>query len=176
MGVKTINNLTEITVTGETDNIPIVDNSGAPTTKRIKISSLKANFGGLLTLATVIGVNLKTTGLTLLYTVPAGKKLMVTDIVVNITNGDCAMGAVANIGFTNPDYDDIGLDLWIKASETNDYFALSSLSEWMNLDSGTREPKIVSAGTGLYLNITAAAYNGSNTVCVGDIAVIGYLI
>jgi hypothetical protein len=58
-------------------------------------------------LATVTNVNLKTTGLTTLYTVPAGKTLYIMDVLAEITaHNTVTVDGSFTIGGNDPDYND----------------------------------------------------------------------
>lgn len=60
-------------------------------------------------LATITGIDAKAVAITTLYTVPAGKSLVVTDVVIRCTAftvGAKTIQAVASFGGNSPTYDD----------------------------------------------------------------------
>lgn len=169
---KPISEFTELITPEADDLLPIADDSDPSETKKIKVSNLKGSFGAVL--AAIPNVNLMSIGDTLLYTVPAGKILIVTDVIVVNTNGDCTFGATVNIGFTSPNYDDVALDMWAKATLTNRYYQFSQEGDW-SYSTGD-EPKTVPAETDLYFRVTVAASGGAATVNVATICLVGYLL
>lgn len=169
---KKISQFPEITTPTENDLLSIVYATDPNETKRIKFSNLKGAIGGVI--ATVPNVDLKTVAANLLYTVPAGKILVVQDLIAVITNGDCTFGAIVNLGWNGPTYADIAEGLWVRCDTTGEYYGLATESDWGFPES--HQPEYVPAETGLYLNVTQAAKNGAATAEIATIVVIGFLI
>jgi hypothetical protein len=71
------------------------------------MSALELN--AITRLATVAGIDAKVVAITTLYTVPAGKSLIVTDVVIRVTSftvGAKAVQAIASFGGNAATYDD----------------------------------------------------------------------
>ncbi len=69
----------------------------------------KLELNGITRLATVADIDAKVVAITTLYTVPAGKSLVVTDVVIRVTSftaGGKAIQAVASFGGNAATYDD----------------------------------------------------------------------
>lgn len=118
-----------------------------------------------LPLATVTGINAKTTGTTALYTVPAGKTAILTNAVVRCTAATAITnGPTASIGVTASSYSDIYASANIVAlTTTSQAFGYSSVGMFAQ----ALTTNVIT------LNITAAATGTSQTVSVD---IMGYLI
>lgn len=120
-----------------------------------------------LKLARVTGIDLKSAASTNLYTVPAGKTLYVTDVIVEITAVNTfATAATVEVGKT------AAFDEWISATALT---GLDTVGEFVSLASSAAlvVHKTFAATEIVALNVTVGA--GATTL-TGAATIFGYLI
>lgn len=117
-------------------------------------------------LATVDSINLKTAGQTPLYTVPAGKSLVVTSLILRTTNvSGFLTPATVRVGIT-PNFDG-----FIAATALTN---VDTVGEAVNLASvSTLIYKVFVAGDVVNLDVTIGA---TGTTVTGSVDLIGYLL
>ena len=123
------------------------------------------NMAGLL--ATVTGIDLKATAATNLYTVPTGKTLIVTEVVIRVTAVDTFIsGATIEVGKS------AGYDEWLVATAMG---ALSAVNQYRMLSHSAAGLiyQSFAAGDVLALNVTVGAVSTTLTAAAD---VFGYLI
>ena len=164
--------LTALTAITDDDLLVVVDDpTGTPVTKKATVNV----FGAIRNLSTITGINAKTVATTTLYTVPAGKSLIITDIVVRVTAftaGSKNVQAVVSYGGNDPNYNNFSTNITYTVTAVN-----TSLS-WIILDIIlafliSAEVPIYAATTVFKINITT----GSNaTTETWSCDLFGYLI
>ncbi len=78
-------------------------------------------------LSTTTGIDLKTTGQTTLYTVPGGKTLVITDVIIYLTNGNTiTVAAIVRVGKTAAFNQYIDNTTLTGLSATGNYLSLGS--------------------------------------------------
>lgn len=116
----------------------------------------------------VTGINFKNTGLTTLYTVPAGKKFYFLDAVL-----ECA--SVNVVGATNPRFY-IGLspgyNEWISNGSVPATY-LDTAGKFTNLSNQIFGNRVFNGGDVLKINVTTAI---AGTALTCDLTLIGYLL
>lgn len=115
-------------------------------------------------LSTTTGINAKTTGQTTIYTVPAGKTAIITQVIVRCTAASSITnGPTASVGYTSAAYTDIYAATNIAGlTATTAIFGYSTVGMSKN----------AVAATVIKLNISTASTGTSQTVAVD---VIGYI-
>ena len=121
----------------------------------------------ILKLATVGSIDLKTQASTNLFTVPTGKTLFVTDIIIRITTADTFSTPVSmEVGKT------AGFDEWMAATELTGLDTAEEFISLASLANGSIRQTFAAAEV-LALNITTGA--GATTL-TGEATVFGFLI
>lgn len=139
-------------------------------------SSNSSSTTTLAPLTTINGINAKTVATTELYTVPAGKQLVITSVSVRttaFTSGGKTINASGSVGKTGPDYNDYydaGNLQAEKFTAVNQYFCMLPI----NASENTGVPVLVyQAGDIILLNIAT----GSNaTLETWSVDILGYLL
>lgn len=155
--------LTELTTLTSDDIFPIVDApDGAASTKKISVSTLNSYF--ISKLATVTGINAKTVATTPLYTVPVGKKLVVTSVIIR--NTALTVGSkTVNVWMTFEDYSD------------NNEYAINFVNNVYQISyqagASPIEKKIYTEGQVFNVNVTIASDADVETWAVD---VFGYVV
>lgn len=123
------------------------------------------NMAGLL--ATVTGIDLKTVAATNLYTVPAGKTLVITEVVIRVTAADTfAVAATLAVGKT------ASFNEWIVATAMTGLAAVGQFRLLSNSAAGLIYQSFA-AGEVVALNVTVGA---TATTLTGAVDLFGYLI
>lgn len=124
----------------------------------------------IILLASITGIDAKVVTATTLYTVPAGKQAIITDIFIRCTEAtDITVDCDGTIGANATDYDD-----FIISGISQNMFLENDFNATARLASLSGPPSIVyQAGDVIKLNITTGATGTSQTFAVD---VWGYLI
>lgn len=78
----------------------------------------------------IADINLKTTGLTTLYTIPTGYKFFLSSIIIECTEAtSITVPAVLDFGFNDPDYNNIVNNLTLTDFTASGYFWKAQTSE-----------------------------------------------
>lgn len=116
-------------------------------------------------LSVTTGIDLKTVAATLLYTVPTGRKAIVTQIVIHATLATTVtVPAAASVGQNAASYNDI------VAITT---FTGLNITDQVYTEDPTAVYVSVPASTGIYLNVTTGA---TATALTAEIILIGFLV
>lgn len=115
-------------------------------------------------LSVVTGIDLKTTGTTSLYTVPAGRKALITDLIIHLTTGT-SVSVVASIS------------LGTNSTDFNNIFAIYALTNLDTTDEFNKNSPIVAvasaAASVVTLNVTTGA---TATTATARAVLIGVLV
>ena len=125
------------------------------------------NENAITLLARITGIDAKTVGMKTLYTVPAGKYLILGHIVRKtsvFTEGSKTTQAVASFGCNDPTYDDL-----LNSVE----YAVTSDSSFHRHSAENAEVPVYSPGSVFKISIETASDADTET---WDIDVLGYLI
>lgn len=116
-------------------------------------------------LATITGINSKSTGATALYTVPTGKTAIITEAFVRCTAASAiTVGASASIGQNSTAFDDfVGITILTALLATTDAFPLRATAKFVQ----------AAAAAVVNIKITTAATGTSQTLAVD---LYGYLV
>lgn len=130
-----------------------------PTGSIVQVAYIKSSTttGFAITpLATVTGINGKSTGTTALYTVPAGKTAYITNLILSVSAASAiTTGPTASAGVTSSAYADLYASATITALTSSGLaFGFSSVGMF----------ETISASTVLYLNITNGSSGTSQTL------------
>lgn len=103
-------------------------------------------------------IDLKTTGLNTLFTVPFGKEFFLSSLIIRCTGADgITTEASIDLGFNDPDYDNFTSNLLLEDLLTSSDFYKATISA---------ATKIMSAGDELKMNVAIASIGTSQTVKV----------
>lgn len=117
--------------------------------------------------ATITGINAKTVATTTLYTVPAGRTLVVTDVIVRCTAftvGSKSIQAVANIGGNSTSFND-----FLNAKT----YTISAAGQLKRENVNDTQVVTYAAGVAFSINITTGSNATTETWAVD---VIGYFV
>lgn len=101
-------------------------------------------------------IDLKTTGLNTLFTVPFGKEFFLSSLIIRCTGADgITTEATIDLGFNDPDYDNFTSGLLLEGLLTSSDFYKATISG---------ATKIMTAGSILKMNVVTASTGTSQTV------------
>lgn len=101
-------------------------------------------------------IDLKTTGLNTLFTVPFGKEFFLSSLIIRCTGADSiTVESTIDLGFNDPDYNNFTDNLLLEGLLTSSDFYKATISA---------ATKIMSAGDELKMNVAIASTGTSQTV------------
>lgn len=165
----------DLTVTGTVDG---AISSGAATDGYVLTadgsggSAWEAVAGGggttVQVLSTTTGINMKTESATVLYTVPVGKSLVVTEIFLVATDVDTVIdNGTVQVG-VSPNYNE-----WLNSATFYNTVTNNGGFQSFNSQDSSNNPNIFSAGDEVSINITTAA---TATTAVFTCHLLGFLL
>lgn len=172
MADKKITELDALAVPLDDDVLPIVnDPAGVPVTKKVTLAKISSP----RLLATVAGIDATAVAITSLFTVPAGKSLIVDHIVIRVTAftiGGKLTEAEIVVGANDPDYNDLtgagGVTIAVDAADI-----CIPLGTEIDFGGAIISYPIYAADSVLKINITIAS---DADVEVWAVDVFGYLV
>jgi hypothetical protein len=126
---------------------------------------------GIQLLSTVTGVDMKTTGLTTLYTVPTGKILIATDVIVRSTDSVSVSASESLSIGVSPNYNEL-INTSFSYGETGYYFSIQR-GDPSSFGGGSGGMRIFTADEVLKINVTVGATATTN---IASFDLFGYLL